>query len=462
VSQNKKQDAKSIKNSLANIKTDPATGFSALSTNKRSRARLNPSGSPPDSDNSDNDSDSDSSSNHSHNSQTRRHKKKVKKAKKANKKAKTAANAAITPTTPSMTPENANAFAIYSGNVALVNALHKIVSDKKPSLAKRIFSYMEKDGKINSRERKHFFSYFETQTFTTKEVCKLIRSVYSGNANKQIIFENILKLKDDEFISFITFDWVAQFGTIDEVGFKLTSLFHSSISSTDFTIGDLFTAFDLAIRYLCELYSSTFDILRVALLEPLRFHGNRYPAQVLHDQLSCAIRNLSIVEPLPEHEFEPFIETWTKMWIIKSSKSHFLVMTDMAKEDYTMSQIKGLQSKASTKSDPKPQINKSGKKGTKPTFSTTKTTKSDNKPTTAKPWHDVDMKGLEGYCFSAPIDKECRRKSKGKQCDLKHADEFKKLSASKQAQILAAYKVASKLMKEQREAKAAAAMASNT
>jgi len=130
---------------------------------------------------------------------------------------------------------------------------------------------------------------------------------------------------------------VAQFGTIDEVGFKLTSLFHSSISSTDFTTGDLFTAFDLAIRYLCELYSSTFDILRVALLEPLRFHGNRYPAQVLHDQLSCALRNLSIVEPLPEHEFEPFIEAWTKMWIIKGSKSHFLVMTDMAKEDYTMS-----------------------------------------------------------------------------------------------------------------------------
>jgi len=72
------------------------------------------------------------------------------------------------------------------------------------------------------------------------------------------------------------------------------------------------------------------------------------------------------------------------------------------------------------------------------------------------------MKGLEGYCFSAPLDKECRRKSNGKPCDLKHADEFKKLPVSKQSQILAAYKIASKLMREQRESRATSSLASNT
>jgi hypothetical protein len=344
---------------------------------------------------------------------------------------------------------------MLSGNLA--TAIDKMVSDKKPSLAKRIHSLMDMNGTINLRPRSELFSYLKNQTFTPKEICKLLRSAFSGNANKQRNYETILNLKDDEFISFITFDWVAQFGTIEESGFKLTSIFPST-TTTEFKVADLFTALDTAIRFISELYSNSFDIIRIVLLEPLRTHGTRYPEKVLHDQLACAIRNLTINEPLLPGQLDPFIEEWTKQWIIDSQRCRFIINTELAVQDYTMTEIKSLhdsrktEDKKQTVNPRLPRVNKKVIKGSKKSTQAAATTTT--KSTTATSTTDtnkIDLEGMEGFCFSAATNKECKKLKNGLTCTLKHADEYTKLPQAKKDSILAATKAAGKLFKARRE-----------
>ena len=414
---------------------NPTTGYSTLNRlgHKRSRS---PPGTPSGSDDSDSDSSSDSDI--------------TPPAKKKATKTKAKTETPLTGTT--LTPTDA--FAMLSGNLA--TAIDKIVSDKKPSLAKRIHSLMDMEGTINLRPRSELFSYLKNQTFTPKEICKLLRSTFSGNANKQRNYESILNLKDDDFISFITFDWVAQFGTIEETGFKLTSLISSQ--QTEFTIADLFTAFDTAIRFISELYSNSFDIIRTVLLEPLRTHGTRYPEKVLHDQIACAIRNLTINEPLLPGQLDPFIEEWTTQWIISSNSCRFITNTDLAVQDYTMTELKSLHD--SRKADDKkltvnqprlPRVKKVIRGSKKATQAAAPTTTRNTTTTSTTDNNKIDLEGMEGYCFSATTNKECKKLKNGQTCTLKHADEYAKLSQAKKDSILAATKAAGKLFKARRE-----------
>jgi hypothetical protein len=261
----------------------------------------------------------------------------------------------------------------------------------------------------------------------TALIARDIRHKISNDRNRQKLYAAILNMDDKNLLSFVTFDWVQAFGDIDEKGFKINSLFKSPTNSTNFTSFELLQQMSVINAFLIDLLGELYEIIAIAVLEPLRYLSMQYPLMVLHDVLSIAIRrrDLFIAEPLKSAQaLDNHLIEWASVWGVNAPAGHFHREIQSAILSFQTNELLKVMALSSNSDKPKAENPNKGQ----PRKKARKDTES-KQPSSA-----LTMSDLKGFCHKPLLGQPCPF---GQGCRLKHQSDFDTLTKEQQKDLKA-------------------------
>jgi hypothetical protein len=259
-------------------------------------------------------------------------------------------------------------------------------------------------------------------------IARDIRQKMSNDRNRQKLYATILNLDDKNLLSFVTFDWVQAFGDIDEKGFRINSLFKPPTTPTNFTSFELLQQMSIINAFLIDLLGELYEIITIALLEPLRYLSMQYPPMVLHDVLSIAIRDLLIAEPLKSaHALDTHLIEWASVWGVNAPTGHFHREIQSAILSFQTSEL--LKVMALSTDGDRSKLSAGPNKGQPRKKPLTKNKTESKQPTSA-----LTMSDLKGFCHKPLLGQPCPF---GQGCRLKHQSDFDALTKEQQQDLKA-------------------------